>query len=119
MIIGMPRPLYDGMMEYDDGTPASTPQMSYDVSEFIHFMSSKDNLEYRIAWLKVYMICLTVYPFLYWRFRSARGSMWHLRVELYNVSDGYKKYKYFMRFYKVKRAFGWLRAHPRAFNIGK
>jgi ubiquinol-cytochrome c reductase cytochrome c1 subunit len=25
MIIGMPRPLYDGMIEYPDGTPASTP----------------------------------------------------------------------------------------------
>ena len=119
MIIGMPRPLYDGMMEYDDGTPASTPQMSYDVSEFIHFMSSKDNLEYRISWLKLYLICLTVYPFMYWRYRSARASMWHLRVELYNVSDGYKKYKYFMRFYKVKRAFGWKRFHPRAYFIGK
>jgi hypothetical protein len=45
--------------------------------------------------------------------------MWHLRVELYNVSDGYKKYKYFMRFYKVKRAFGWKRVHPRGFFIGK
>jgi ubiquinol-cytochrome c reductase cytochrome c1 subunit len=29
MIIGMPRQLYDGMMKYEDGTPASTPQMVY------------------------------------------------------------------------------------------
>lgn len=25
MIIGMPRQLHDGMIDYDDGTPASTP----------------------------------------------------------------------------------------------
>jgi len=29
MIIGMPRQLYDGMMKYEDGTPASTPQKVY------------------------------------------------------------------------------------------
>ena len=32
MIIGMARQLHDGMIEYDDGTPASTPQMAYDVN---------------------------------------------------------------------------------------
>ena len=31
MIIGMPRQLHDGMIDFDDGTPASAPQMAYDV----------------------------------------------------------------------------------------
>jgi len=26
------------MIDYDDGTPASTPQMAYDVSNYIAFM---------------------------------------------------------------------------------
>jgi len=38
MIIGMPRQLHDGMIDYDDGTPASAPQMAYDVSNYISFM---------------------------------------------------------------------------------
>ena len=41
MIIGMPRQLYDGLIEYDDGTPASTPQMANDVSNFIAFMQRR------------------------------------------------------------------------------
>lgn len=119
MIIGMPRPLYDGMVEYDDGTPASTPQMAYDVAEFCHFMATKDNLEYRIGWLKFLMISLTIAPFMYFRIRVARTAIYHVRVELYNVSDGYKKYKYFNRFYKMKRQLGFKRWHPRAYFIGK
>lgn len=33
--IGMGRPLYDGMVEYEDGTPATTSQMSKDVITFL------------------------------------------------------------------------------------
>jgi ubiquinol-cytochrome c reductase cytochrome c1 subunit len=119
MIIGMPRPLYDGMIEYDDGTPASTPQMAYDVSEFLHFMASKDNLEYRMGWLKFLLICTTIAPFMYFRIKVARTSIWHQRIELYNVSDGYRKYKYFNRFYKQKRHLSFKRPHPRGFFISK
>lgn len=119
MIIAMPRPLYDGMMEYDDGTPASTPQMAYDVAEFCHFMATKDNLEYRIAWLKLFLMFATLAPFMYFRVKVARTSLFHIRLENYNVADGYRKYKYFSRFYKVKRSYGWKRNHPRALFIGK
>ena len=119
MIIGMPRPLYDGLVEYDDGTPASTPQMSYDVSEFLHFMATKDNLEYRVAWLKFVMMIGLILPFMYFRVKVARTAIWGVRYELYNVSDGYKKYKYFSRFYKMKRQLGFKRMHPRGFFIGK
>jgi ubiquinol-cytochrome c reductase cytochrome c1 subunit len=41
MIIGMPRQLRDGMLEYEDGTPASTPQMANDVANFIFFMQRR------------------------------------------------------------------------------
>ena len=30
----MPQPIYDGHVEYPDGTPATIPQMAKDVSEF-------------------------------------------------------------------------------------
>ena len=41
MIIGMPRQLRDGMLEYEDGTPASTPQMANDVANFIFYMQRR------------------------------------------------------------------------------
>lgn len=41
MIIGMPRQLRDGLIEYEDGTPASTPQMANDVANFIFFMQRR------------------------------------------------------------------------------
>lgn len=100
MIIGMPKPLYDGMMDYPDGTPSSVPQMAYDVSEFCHFMAAKDNLEYRIAFLKFFLITLSLLPFqsYCWYLDKAAGIV-GVRTEVYNVSDGYKKWKYYSRFY--------------------
>lgn len=41
MIIGMPRQLYDGLIDYEDGTPASAPQMANDVANFIIFMQRR------------------------------------------------------------------------------
>merc|ERR1711976_823138 len=39
MIIAMPPQLHDGMIEYDDGTPSSAPQMAHDVSEYLMFVA--------------------------------------------------------------------------------
>lgn len=41
MIIGMPRQLYDGLIDYEDGTPASTPQMANDVANYLCFMQRR------------------------------------------------------------------------------
>ena len=40
MIVGMPRQLYDGLVKYDDGTKASTPQMAHDIAVFIDYMEN-------------------------------------------------------------------------------
>jgi ubiquinol-cytochrome c reductase cytochrome c1 subunit len=42
MIIGMPRQLQDGMIDFEDGTPASTPQMANDVANFINFVQRRE-----------------------------------------------------------------------------
>lgn len=31
----MPQPIYDGHVEYEDGTPATIPQMAKDIAEFL------------------------------------------------------------------------------------
>jgi len=41
--IAMPRPLYDGMLEYKDGTPASTPQMAADVTAFLIWLADEEH----------------------------------------------------------------------------
>lgn len=41
MIVGMPRQLYDGLLDFEDGTPASTPQMANDVANFVSFMQRR------------------------------------------------------------------------------
>lgn len=54
MIIGMPRQLHDGMLTFDDGTPASTPQMAHDVSCFLDFI---ENHQYPDIRLQLNMLC--------------------------------------------------------------
>jgi ubiquinol-cytochrome c reductase cytochrome c1 subunit len=49
MIIGMPRQLHDGMMKFDDGTPASTPQMAHDVSVFLDFLENHHWPDYKLT----------------------------------------------------------------------
>lgn len=39
MILGMPPPLSDGILEYDDGTPATVSQMAKDVCSFLKWIS--------------------------------------------------------------------------------
>ncbi|KAK4690563.1 ubiquinol-cytochrome c reductase cytochrome c1 subunit, partial [Lecanoromycetidae sp. Uapishka_2] len=40
--IGMARVLYDGLVEYEDGTPATTSQMAKDVVEFLNFAAEPE-----------------------------------------------------------------------------
>lgn len=41
--IGMAKPLYDEIIEYSDGTPATTSQLAKDVSEFIRWSTEKSH----------------------------------------------------------------------------
>ena len=40
--IGMARALYDGLVEYEDGTPATTTQMAKDVVEFLNWAAEPE-----------------------------------------------------------------------------
>jgi ubiquinol-cytochrome c reductase cytochrome c1 subunit len=40
--IGMARVLYDGLVEYEDGTPASASQMAKDVVEFLNWAAEPE-----------------------------------------------------------------------------
>jgi len=51
-IIAMPNPLSDGMLEYEDGTPATISQMAYDVCNFIQWETEIEFDEKRAVLLK-------------------------------------------------------------------
>ena len=97
MIIGMPRQLYDGMIDYDDGTPASTPQMSYDVSNYISYMqrrvgAKRPDTSMRYGILLVGALCM--YPLFKIINNGLVRNYLSYRFEVYAVRDGVY-YKHF------------------------
>eukprot|EP01084_Bolivina_argentea_P106052 189905_1 len=51
-IIGMPPPLSDGILDYDDGTPATVSQMSKDVCNFLKWTSEPMYDDKRVIFMK-------------------------------------------------------------------
>lgn len=51
-VIAMPPPLSDGILDYEDGTPATTSQMAYDVCNFLQWETELEFDEKRAALLK-------------------------------------------------------------------
>ncbi|KAK1124594.1 hypothetical protein K0M31_005969 [Melipona bicolor] len=54
----MPRMLYQGMIEYDDGTPATESQMAKDVAEFLTWTASSEHDTRKIMTIKCIGILL-------------------------------------------------------------
>lgn len=54
--IGMAKALYDEVIEYSDGTPASTTQLAKDVSVFLKWSAEKSHDEKKKLLLKVFLI---------------------------------------------------------------
>jgi len=52
-VIGMPPPLSDGILEYDDGTPATQCQMAKDVVNFLQWTSEPMYDDKRVYWWKI------------------------------------------------------------------
>jgi len=56
-IIGMPPPLENGLVEYEDGTPATVSQMAKDVSSFLVWASDPAHDERKMQGLKAFFAC--------------------------------------------------------------
>lgn len=97
MIIGMPRQLHDGMLDYDDGTPASTPQMAYDVSNFLTFMQRRVGFRYPDFSFFLWTCAIAVTAMIPLRNIVTQGflrNVFSYRIEQYAVRDGLY-YKHF------------------------
>lgn len=64
--IGMGRVLYDGLVEYEDGTPATTSQMAKDVTEFLNWTSEPEHDERKKWGLKAIIVISSLYLLLVW-----------------------------------------------------
>merc|ERR1711957_724216 len=65
MIIAMPPQLHDGMIEYEDGTPASAPQMAHDVAEYISYLGRSKVPDIKVVLMMTLCICATFMPVSY------------------------------------------------------
>ena len=91
MIIGMPRQLYDGMIDYDDGTPVSTPQMAYDVANYITYMQRRSGgkgPDRKFRNVGVSYTALLLMPVGFLSLRGMFKNYMSYRKELYAVRDG-------------------------------
>jgi ubiquinol-cytochrome c reductase cytochrome c1 subunit len=71
--IGMQAPLYDEVIEYEDGTPATTSQLAKDVSTFLAWAAEPEHDQRKMMGLKatVVLSLLTVLAFYYKRHKWA------------------------------------------------
>lgn len=94
MIIGMPPQLYDGMIEYEDGTPASAPQMAHDVSEYLMFISRAKAPDTKVVIWLILFLMMTFYPVSYLYSKYHMVNCLSHRFEVYAVKNGgYKKFR--------------------------
>ena len=71
--IGMARVLYDGLVEYDDGTPATTSQMAKDVVQFLNWAAEPEMDQRKKMGMKVLMVASVLTALSIWvkRYRWA------------------------------------------------
>lgn len=64
--IAMARVLYDGLVEYEDGTPATSSQMAKDVVEFLHWAAEPEADQRKKMGLKVLVITTAMFALSVW-----------------------------------------------------
>jgi hypothetical protein len=82
------------MIEYDDGTPSSAPQMAHDVSEYLMYVCSSRVPDTKVVISMLLFIVATFYPVSYLFTKYHYINCYSHRMELYAVKNGgYKKFR--------------------------
>ncbi len=90
--IAMARVLYDGLVEYDDGTPASTSQMAKDVVEFLNWSAEPEMDERKKMGWKALAIGSVLFALSVW---VKRFVLSHLsQLSLLNMLTTVIRYKW-------------------------
>lgn len=94
MIVGMPPQLFDGMIEYEDGTKSSIPQMAHDVSEYLSFINRSKVPDLKVSLSILGFLSLFYFPISYHFTKYHFVNILSHRFEVYAVkSGGYKKFR--------------------------
>ena len=81
--IGMPAPLSDGAVEYEDGTPNNATQMAKDVTQFLAWAAEPEADERKLMGFK-FMTALTICFMFTWYYKRVRWSpVKNRRLEIY------------------------------------
>jgi len=64
--IAMARVLYDGIVEYEDGTPATTSQMAKDVTEFLNWAAEPEMDDRKRMGMKVLVVTTVMFAMSVW-----------------------------------------------------
>ncbi|MEE6462949.1 hypothetical protein FKM82_005707 [Ascaphus truei] len=64
--IGMAPPIYNEILEYDDGTPATMSQVAKDVCTFLRWASEPEHDQRKRMGLKVIMMSAILFPVVYY-----------------------------------------------------
>jgi ubiquinol-cytochrome c reductase cytochrome c1 subunit len=72
--IAMARNLYDGIVEYDDGTPATTSQMAKDVTTFLSWAAEPEMEERKLLGLKGLLLTASLVG-LSWYWKRYKWSL--------------------------------------------
>ena len=82
------------MIEYEDGTPSSAPQMAHDVSEFLMFVARAKVPDTKMILILTLAVCATTYPVSYLFTKYHYVNCYSHRFEVYAMkSGGYKKFR--------------------------
>lgn len=82
------------MIEYDDGTPSSAPQMAHDVSEYLKYIGSSKVPDTKVVICMIGCIIATFYPISYFFTKYHYINVHSHRFEVYAVKNGgYKKFR--------------------------
>ena len=94
MIVGMPPQLFDGMIEYEDVTKSSAPQMAHDVSEYLFFIGRAKVPDLKVTMSIIIALCMVYYPVQFMFTRYHFVNLHSFRFEVYALkSGGYKKFR--------------------------
>jgi len=95
MIIGMPRQLHDGMLKFEDGTPASTPQMAHDVSTFLDFLENHQVPDTHLQIIMIWTLIALWFPLSMIYIKYHDFNFHAYRYEVYALRDGtsYNKFR--------------------------